>query len=131
VGGFAGLKLLPLRLLKSHEQVVEPHVEELMSEIERDGVLRDPIYVDVVSKVILDGHHRTEALKRLGCRRIPAVLVRYFSPEIRVESWRPGVKVTKREVIYRGLNGIKFPPKTSRHVFPYRVTGLDVSLDRL
>ena len=102
-----------------------------MDEIERDGVLHDPIYVDLTTKVILDGHHRTEALRRLGYKRIPVVLVRYFSPDVRVESWRPGVKVTKREVIYRGLNGNKFPPKTSRHLFPRRITGLDVPLDVL
>ena len=131
MGGFAGLKLIPLRLLRPHEQVVESHVEELINEIEADGVLRDPVYVDIVTGVILDGHHRTEALRHLGYKRIPSVLVYYFSPEVRVGSWRPDVKVTKREVIYRGLNGRKFPPKTSRHVFPSRLTGLNVPLSLL
>ncbi|MFH1450964.1 MAG: hypothetical protein ABIF92_03210, partial [archaeon] len=38
---------------------------------------------------VLDGHHRLLSCKNLGCKRITAVLVDYFRPDIIVKSWVP------------------------------------------
>jgi len=82
------VKLVPIIALRSHERVIEEHVEELMRQLLRDGRLYYPVLVDEATMVVLDGHHRVEALKRLGARNIPALLVDYSSDVVRVDSWR-------------------------------------------
>jgi len=68
--------------------------------------------------VILDGHHRFEALRLLGCRRVPAYVIDYFSDIVDLTLWPDATvkEVTKEEVIRRGLAGELFPPKTTRHI---------------
>jgi len=102
--------------LKEHEETSEEHVKLLAEEIERDGVLKRAIAVDCKTKVILDGHHRLRALRRLGCNRIPVVFLDYDDPSIRVLPWRDGESVSKEMVRRAGLSGRKLPPKTTRHV---------------
>jgi len=52
-----------------------------------EGIVKDPLIVDEEDLVILDGMHRFESLKRLGCRFAPCCLLDYMSPQIRVGSW--------------------------------------------
>jgi hypothetical protein len=59
-----------------------------MENIEKIRMLKRPIIVDRDSYVIIDGHHRYEALKRLGVNKIPAILVDYVNEEkILVDKW--------------------------------------------
>ncbi len=119
--------------LVSHENVDNDRVLELTQEIERDGMIKYPVIVDVNSMIILDGHHRVRALVSLGCQFIPAYLLDYYDDAIVVTSWgtsltadgRDGSKaqaispVTKDTVIVAGLTGKLLPPKTSRHLWPW------------
>src|SRR5205809_93634 len=92
-------------------------LEQLMDQIRKDGYLRRPVLVADGELVILDGHHRVEAIRALGARRIPAYLIDYFSDIVRLSTW-PDAEVsvvTKEDVIRRGRTGDLFPPKTSRH----------------
>jgi len=116
--------------LRAHEQVIPGRVEELVYEIRRDGVLRVPILADARTLTILDGHHRTEALRRLGARWVPAVLVDYLDGPVTVESWKPGIKVSKREVLARAVQGRLYPPRTTRHrvLFDYPRIDLKISV---
>ena len=75
-----------------------------------------PIAVDKKTYVILDGHHRLQALKRLGYTKIPVILIDYHSPNIKVLAQREGEMVTKDLVIQAALAGKRMPPKTSRHM---------------
>src|SRR5512139_1306106 len=102
--------------LKEHEEVRPPYLEELKNQILCDGILKMPIAVDRETYVILDGHHRLQALKRIGCTRIPVLLVDYQSPDIRVHAQREGEMVTKEMVLDTALCGGRMPPKTSRHM---------------
>ncbi len=102
--------------VKAHEEIRPEYLEELRYQIECDGILKMPIAVDRKTYVILDGHHRLHALKKLGCKRIPVVLVNYRSPKIKVLAWREGEKVTKAEVVRAGLSGRRMQSKTSRHM---------------
>jgi hypothetical protein len=54
---------------------------------ERAGILKSPVIVDRESLVVLDGMHRVEALRNLGCRFMCVCLVDYMSPGIRVDRW--------------------------------------------
>ena len=73
--------------LKPHEEVIEALVAKLAEEMRRDGIVRDPLIVDQLDYVILDGMHRFSSLKRLKCRFAPCCLLDYMSPQIKVGSW--------------------------------------------
>lgn len=107
--------------LREHEEIRPDYLEELKNEILSDGMLKMPIAVDRSTYIILDGHHRLHALKRIGCKKIPVVLVDYQSPEIEVVPWREGEKVTKEMIIHTALTSGRMPPKTSKHMI--RVEG--------
>ncbi len=109
--------LVDIRVLRPHERVDERHLEELLEQILADGVLKTPVIVDSESMTILDGHHRVAALKRLGASKIPAVLVDYRDPRIRVESWDGVEPPSKDEIVERARRGDLLPPKTTRHVY--------------
>ncbi len=110
------IAILPISLLRPHENVDPDLVKELAEDIKRCGLLRKPIVVDSKTLIIIDGHHRVEALKRLGCRRIPCLLVNYRSPKIAVLSWSRGEPLSKDLVLNAGLRGELLPPKTTRHI---------------
>lgn len=111
------LVVLDISELKGHERTQPALLDRIREEIRRDRCLRKPILVADRDLVILDGHHRFEALRQLGCRRIPAYVVDYGSEVVRVDVWPDATvrAVTKDEVIRRGVTGDPFPPKTSRH----------------
>lgn len=111
------LALIKLEKLKPHEDVNCVYLRELKKEIESDGILKFAIAVNKNENIILDGHHRTAALKELGCVKIPVIFVNYSSPDIEVQSQRNGIQLTKKEIIEAGLSLKKLlPPKTSKHV---------------
>ncbi len=112
---------IDLEELREHEEIRPDYLEALKNEILSDGILKMPIAVDRSTYIILDGHHRLHALKRIGCKKIPAILVDYHSPEIEVIPWREGEKVTKEMIIDTALCGRRMPPKTSKHMI--RVEG--------
>lgn len=107
--------LVEASALHPHEQVDCEHLNRLRAEIATDGALREPVLVDARTMIILDGHHRAQALIELGCCLVPSYLVDYASPLIQVGPWREGVLVDKQEVIQRGMRRDPLPPRTSRH----------------
>jgi len=109
--------VVELRKLRGHEQIRPQLLAELREQIRADGFLRRPILVADRDFVILDGHHRAEAVRSLGCRRISVYLVDYASDVVVLGTWPDAaVKVvSKEEVIRRAGNGEPFPPKTTRH----------------
>jgi hypothetical protein len=110
------IAILPISVLRPHERVDPDLVKELAEDIKECGFLRKPIVVDHETLIIIDGHHRVEALKRLGCKRAPCLLVDYRSPKIMVLSWRGGEQLSKDLVLSAGLRGKLLPPKTTRHI---------------
>jgi L-serine kinase (ADP) len=123
------IAFVPQQDLLAHEQVVEPRVQELVKLLQREKVVRLAIVADQATLVVLDGHHRLEALRRLGCKRVPAMLVDYQAPDIRVGTWRPGeVAPTKDEVVLQAKAGKLYPPKSTRHFFPWKLQEASVPL---
>ena len=89
------MAIVPLERLRAHEMAGPQRVEKLVEDIRRRGRVERPVLVDAKTLVMLDGHHRVATLRRLGARRVPAVLVYYSSPCVEVGSWRPGA--TRRQ----------------------------------
>lgn len=81
------IALLELSLLKPHEEVIDNLVRKLANEMESEGEVKDPLIIDEEDHVILDGMHRFNSLKRLGCRFAPCCLIDYDNPVVKVESW--------------------------------------------
>ena len=102
--------------LKEHEEIRPDYLEELKNEIMSDGILKMPICIDKNTCIILDGHHRLQALKKIGCTKIPVVMVDYHSPKIKVIPWREGEMITKEKIIDTALSGKRMPSKTSKHM---------------
>jgi hypothetical protein len=118
-GGNGGpsFELVNARRLRIHEQVDPGLVDFLERAIEAEGVLWDPIWVARGNgfDVVLNGHHRFNALKRLGATKIPAFVFNYHDPVVKLDRWGEGPPVTKAEVLRRAQRRRPFPPKTTRH----------------
>lgn len=125
------IKNIDINSLKQHEMVIECHLERILAEIKSDDCIKDPIIADKNTMVILDGHHRYNALKRIGAKYCPVCLVDYKSSKIKVGCWRKGERVTKDQVISAGLSGNLFVPKTSKHEIPDRPLAINIPLDNL
>jgi hypothetical protein len=130
----AQFALVRLSELRAHEEIEEASLLDLIDHIRRSQVLSDPIWVARGSSVILNGHHRVEALRRIGADRVPAWIIDYDSDLVHLERWHPGPPITKSEVVARAREGRLFPPKTTRHRLlmdlPARPTPLSTLLPR-
>lgn len=100
-----GLKLI--KDLYPHEEVEENILERMKNDILITGYLNEPIIIDAFSNVILDGMHRYEALKRIGCKSIPCLMFDYNIPEIKIKKWIRKVKNYEESKIRKYINKIK------------------------
>lgn len=123
------VELVPISFLKPHEEFVEARVQEVLRSFAARGCADYAIVVDRATGTIVDGHHRYEALRRLGAQRVPALLVDYMDPAIGIRTWREGeAPPTKEEVVRRALEGRLFAPKSTRHDFVRALHPVDVPL---
>ncbi|HZY71215.1 MAG TPA: ParB N-terminal domain-containing protein [Thermoplasmata archaeon] len=117
----ARFAMVPTARLRAHEEVDPVKVEALVGEIRERGSVDEPILIAAGSDVILNGHHRFAALRRLGARRVPVWIVAYEDERIRLERWSEGPRITKAEIVEHGRRGELYPPKTSRHVIGFEL----------
>lgn len=117
---------VPIAQLRDHEEVEPERVRSLASEIQKHRRVA-PLLVEKTHHVILDGHHRKEALRLLGFTRVPCVRVDYA--HVQLGHWRSDLAPTKEEVIQRALRGERFPPKTTRHTHDFQID--EVGLETL
>ena len=109
------VELIGVSELKPHEQVNEKRILEVRESIITEG-LKYPIVVDKATKIILDGHHRYNILKKLKVSKVPVFFVNYFDERIILDSWN-GAKLTKNDVVKKVNSGKLFPQKTTKHMF--------------
>jgi ParB-like nuclease domain. len=77
-----GITLKRVEDLRPHEEVDIRHLTGIMHALITLQLIRHPIIVDKHTNVILDGAHRFEALKRIGCKTIPVSLMDYSDERI-------------------------------------------------
>ena len=126
--------MIPVEVLKPHEQVIEKKVDQLERMTIRWDAYTKPLLVDGATGTILDGHHRFEIARRLDLQCLPCVVVDYLDDDsITLLLWpnsgREGI--TKDDVIQAGLSGDLMPPKTSRHLLSDDLPPISVPLSRL
>lgn len=114
------IKLIDLKKLKNHERVSKKRLVEVKNMVIAARFFTEPIIVEKDHLVILDGHHRVQLLKEIGCKKIPAYLVNYYDQNIKVKSRRPNYFINKDSIINHALSQKLYPAKTSRHFIPWR-----------
>ncbi len=123
------IKVVPLSKLKPHEEFTEGRLKNVIRDLKKTGILWFPILVDNKDFIILDGHHRAEAFKRMGMKTILARLVDYDSDDIRVVSRRKNIAITKDIIRKKARAGEVFLHKTTRHIYPEQTKHFDVPLE--
>jgi hypothetical protein len=126
-----GVKLIAIAKLRAHEQVCPQRLVQVMAAIKRSGRINNPVIVDQKNKIVLDGHHRVESLKRLGCRLVPVMEVNYLSDQVRVYPRRSNIKISKKTVVNTVLHQQLFPHKTTKHLIKNRIREVKINLNRL
>ena len=128
------VQLIPVEVLKPHEQVIQKKVTQLEKMTMRWNAYTKPLLVDGVTGTILDGHHRFEIAKRLGLQCLPCVVVDYLEDDsIALMLWPNSDRevITKQDVIDAGMSGDLMSPKTSRHLLSDDLPPISVPLSRL
>ncbi len=122
-----------IRTLVPHERVDDARLKVVRKQLQSQGVVRRPIIVDRHSRVILDGHHRVQALRDLGAKHAPVVYVRYNDETVRVYLRRNDVlmKLIKHYVLDMARSHKLFPSKTTRHLIRNRPVMKAVKIEDL
>ena len=110
------VKIVEIDKLKPHEEANINNLHFLEAKMRKETLWIAPVVVEKQYYIILDGHHRYHVAKRLGFDLIPAYIVDYSDPNIRLDSWVDNMDIAKEEVIQRGLEGRLFSPKSTRHM---------------
>lgn len=120
---------IPIKKIRQHEEIILQNLKKVKKQIKKANIFKTPIIVDKKTLIVLDGHHRLNSCKQLNLNKIPCILVDYLNDsKIKVVSRRKNILVNKKVVIERGLNDRLFPPKTTKHYIPYRITKLKIPL---
>lgn len=125
-------KLIPL------EQVFPMHLKNLEEMIDRDGFVLKAIIADKNTGTILDGSHRYAYFLKKGIKTVPVQWVDYNDENIRVGTHlshrffiEGDTNISKDECKERALTRNLFPPRTTRHFFPFRKIDIALPLDQL
>jgi len=107
--------LLNVDALLPHEEIINERLNELLKNMLELGAVDMPIIVAPIpgtkKYLIVDGHHRWAALKKLGARKVPAIVIDYFSPNVKVYTWFPGFKGDINDFLNEiKASGIKVKP---------------------
>ncbi len=111
------LSIVPIDLLLPHEQIIEAELSRLVEDLKVNGILKYPIVVSEETFVVLDGHHRYNALLRLNYKYAPVILLDYNDDDlIQVDTWYPLIEETlegfiskfpSHQVIRQGTGSIR------------------------
>ncbi len=80
-------KMLP------HEEIVSKRLEDLMDFIKKLDAVDMPLIIAPIpgtdKYLIVDGHHRWAALKELGAKKAPSIIIDYFDNRVKLYTWYP------------------------------------------
>ena len=101
---------LDIACLRPHEQIDPLRLKELERQLAKDGYQKDPIIVDEKHLIVIDGHHRTLALKALGYHKVVAHKIKYTEDDrIVLRTWYPVIKGPRRSLLKTLHNNIASP----------------------
>ncbi|MEM0026692.1 MAG: ParB N-terminal domain-containing protein [Ignisphaera sp.] len=85
--GSPKIELIPIDMLIPHEDAEKQRLLNVLGKLLMTRTLKKPVIVDAKRYIIIDGHHRVNAMKILGAKHIPAVLADYSSDISDVGGW--------------------------------------------
>ncbi len=132
-------EIVPIERLKPLERVFPHHLENLNKLLLKDGIVKAPVLADRNTGIVLDGSHRYVFFLMHGYKTVPVQFVDYDDENIRVGTHlmhrhliTGPTNISKAEVVVRGLTGNIYPPRTTRHFFPFRkIDDMDLPLSSL
>lgn len=109
--------LVDLKDLIPHEETIPQELERTVKSLASSNVLNWPLMVDMKSKLLMDGHHRTAGLHKLGYKNAPVVLLDYMDNElVKLDTWYPLIKIPTNQLISylesQGFNMEKVEPNS-------------------
>lgn len=118
------IRYVDINRLRPHERTEPGKLRQIVRELSAGRAGMRPIVIDRATCIILDGHHRHLAARRMGIRMVPCYLVDYSDPSIRVHLRRGEIrdKLIKQAVMSLAGMGKRFPNKTTKHMIPDRPT---------
>ena len=128
------VELVPLEVLRPHEQVIERKVDQLERMTHRWNAYTRPLLLDRTTGTILDGHHRYQVAQRIDLQCVPCVLINYLEDDsIDLDLWPNSGRdsISKQDVVDAALSGELMPPKTSRHRLSDHLPPIAIPLSRL
>lgn len=81
------VELVEVGSIVQHEDVERERLLDILRSIKLNKYLEKPIIVDDRRSIVIDGHHRLGALLLLGAKVVPAVVARYSTDIIDINSW--------------------------------------------
>ena len=123
--------LLPLEILKPHEEYCENNYAYWMEQIINNGYWTKPILVEEKTKIIMDGHHRYQIACALKLRQIPCILSSYNNPNLSVTSFKSGLLMDSNIIINAGLSGKLLGKKSTRHELVTELATVNIPLSML
>ena len=110
-----GLDLVDPKLISPHEKVIDKKTSLLIDYLKtfNDSIIVSSILCCSKTMVIIDGHHRFFALKKLGFQKIPVTKLDYFSQEIKTGFQE---KYSKQEIVACALSKEFMEPKSTNHI---------------
>ena len=104
-----------VNLLYPHERIIDKNKNVLKEKfINSHGIFFiSSIIICNESGLIIDGHHRYNALKELGLSKIPVTKINYKSKKIKTSKKND---ICKNLIIKKALSKDLFKPKSTRHL---------------
>lgn len=110
-----GITEVEINLLLPHEKVLVDKKESIKDNLKyrNNELIISTILICSETNLIIDGHHRFNALKELGFRKVPVTLINYFTDSIITDDID---SLSKREIIFNSINKNLYNPKTTKHL---------------
>tara|TARA_B100001057_G_scaffold406159_1_gene419430 strand:- start:20238 stop:20687 length:450 start_codon:yes stop_codon:yes gene_type:complete len=110
-----GITEVEINLLLPHEKVLVDKKELIKDNLKyrNNELIISTILICSETNLIIDGHHRFNALKELGFRKVPVTLINYFTDSIITDDID---SLSKREIIFNSINKNLYNPKTTKHL---------------
>lgn len=125
------IKCINIQSLRPHESIIENRVEEIANIILQEGIWKHPIILDSKTKIIMDGHHRYHAARKLGFSFVPCWLLSYGEACINISSWETGELFDFNRIVEVVNKGTLYPPKTTRHVVTKKIVFQPILIEHL
>lgn len=111
-------KIISIKTIIPHEEYNQEAVDQLTDRIKDTEAFTHPVLVDKKTGLLIDGHHRYNAMINLGAKYIPAYLINYSSPKLIAFKEAPGNSViSKKEILSKAIQNKLYPKKFTFHAF--------------